>query len=205
MRADHRTLGAKVDIGGVVPATRTEPLGGQLSIVGAQNVNGSGGTNVPKNGRGRASCRDVNRCPTTIRTLRKRGQLTVIRHRRTPRPPRPRKDRTARMHVCTSKDHCVHPDCDHPRSNLPPGVTEANIAGPGQTDPRTGMDPKGLAREYVGESVTVVPLVDATFQALQQLIKEQVLAAQEQSAMAERRATEAERRNQELFAQIQRE
>ena len=93
MRADHRTLGAKVDIGGVVPATRTESIRCQLSIVGVQNVNGSGGTNVPKNGRGRASFRDVNRCPTTIQTLRKRGQLTAILHRRTPRPPPERIER----------------------------------------------------------------------------------------------------------------
>ena len=67
------------------------------------------------------------------------------------------------------------------------------------------MDYQGVTREYEGEPVTVVPFVDGTFQALQQLIKEQVLAAQEQSAMAERRATEAERRNQELFAQLQRD
>ena len=67
------------------------------------------------------------------------------------------------------------------------------------------MDLQGVTSEYVGEQVTVVPFVDGTFQALQQLIKEQVLAAQEQNAMAERRATEAERRSQELFAKLQRD
>ena len=58
-------------------------------------------------------------------------------------------------------------DPDHPRSNFPSGVTEANIAGPGQTDPRTKravMDPQGVAREFEGEPATVVPFVDRTFQ-----------------------------------------
>ena len=113
-------------------------------------------------------------------------------------------------------------DQDQQRTNLPPGVTEANIAGPGQTDPRTKravMDSQGVSHEFEGEPVAVVPFVDRTFQTLQQMIKEnrdyteaqaaavrkQVLAAQEQSAMAERRATEAERRNQELFEQLQRD
>ena len=81
------------------------------------------------------------------------------------------------------------------------------------------MDPQGVALDFEVEPVTVIPFVDRTLQALQQLIKEnrdyteaqaaavqkQVMAAQKQSALAEKRATEAERRNQELFAKLQRD
>ena len=82
------------------------------------------------------------------------------------------------------------------------------------------MDPHSSEPDYRTESDTVTPAVDRTLQALHQLLRDnreqteahaaavqkQVLAVQERfDALVEKRAAETERRNQELFKQLQRE
>ena len=68
-------------------------------------------------------------------------------------PERRRRDRTCRIQ-CPSQPIQV-------TQTLPKGVTEANIAGPGQTDPRTkraALDPHGVALDYEVDQGTVIPV-----------------------------------------------